>query len=145
MAQRQAGETIITTKHSLPAIWWYGGASLAQSDGRYFADGGRILFAEYHEARRICRGREPDKVLDGRSRVHVYLGFADMPPGFDDLLLERVSKVGTIIAVRHFAGNSRVAMVDQAFKMGSNFFWEDAGKDGGWLTGCVAVNAGQTW
>ena len=40
----------------------------------------------------ICRGREPDKVVDGRSRVHVYLGFPDMPPGFDDLLLERVSK-----------------------------------------------------
>ena len=145
MAQRQAGEIVITTKNSLPAIWWYGGASLAQSDGRYFADGGRILFAEYHETRHICRGREPHNVVDGRSRVHVYLGFGDMPAGFDDLLLERLSKLGTIVAVRHFAGYSRVATIDQAFKMGSNFFWEDAGKDGDWPTGCVAVNAGQTW
>ncbi len=56
MAQRQPGEALVTSKNSLPAIWWYGGVSLAESDGRTFKDGGRIFFAEFHGARRICRG-----------------------------------------------------------------------------------------
>ncbi|RPI53932.1 MAG: hypothetical protein EHM55_12320 [Acidobacteria bacterium] len=146
MRQRQPGDVLITTGHALPAIWWYGGVPISDAGGRQFADGGRILTAEYHESRRVCRGRELEEALDGRSRVQVYLGFVDQQPGFDDLLLERLSKFGTVTALRHFAGTSRAAVVDPAHAEGSNLFWEDAGKDTGtWLKGCIAVGQGYAW
>ncbi len=146
MQQRQPGDELVTTMHALPAIWWYGGVPISGSGGRQFADGGRILTAEYHKSQRVCQGREPEKSLDGRSRIQVYLGFVDMPAGFDDMLLERLSKFGTITALSHFAGASRAAVVDPRIGSGSNLFWEDAGKDTGtWIKGCVVVGQGRAW
>jgi hypothetical protein len=146
LAQRQPGEALVTSKNSLPAIWWYGGVSLAESDGRTFKDGGRIFFAEYHGARRICRGREPDKVFAGRSVFQVYFGFPDMPNWFDDWFLERVTVVGGVTALKHFSEASRAAVVDPTFLGGSMLFWEDgASQRGTQPRGCIAVNPAQTW
>ena len=70
----------------------------------------------------------------------------DQPPGFDDLLLDRLSATGAVTALSHFAGASRAAVVDPKYQVGSNLFWEDAGKDTGtWLRGCVAARQGHTW
>ncbi len=144
MKDRRPGDVILTTRHALPAIWWYGGVSLAQSEGGQFPDGGPILELEYHKTTRVCPGRELEKVLS-RSRMLVYLGFVDVPAGFDDLLLEYLATFGTVTALQHFPGNSRAAIVDPAVPGGSNLFWEDAGKDGVHLTGCVFGSRARAW
>ncbi len=145
MKDRRPGDVLLTTHHALPAIWWYGGVSLAQSNGQQFPDGGRILELEYHKSRRVCEGRELEKLLHGRPRMLLYLGFLDMPAGFDDLLLEQMARFGTVTAVEHFAGNSRAAIVDPSVPGGSNVFWEDAGKDGVRLEGCILADPAHAW
>ena len=145
MKDRRPGDVLLTTRHALPAIWWYGGVSLAQSEGQQFPDGGRILKLEYHDSRRVCQGRELEKSLHGRRRMLVYLGFLDMPAGFDDLLLEQMARFGTVTAVGHFPGNSRAAIVDPSVPGGSNVFWEDAGKDGARLKGCILADPAHAW
>jgi hypothetical protein len=146
MQERLPGDILITTRHALPAIWWYGGVPISEAGGRQFSDGGRILVAEHYTSHRVCRGRELDKAIDGRHRIQVYLGFVDTPPGFDDLLLERLSTFGTITALRHFDGASRAAVIDPAASTGSNLFWEDSSRyTGTWLEGCIAIGQGRAW
>jgi hypothetical protein len=146
LQHRRPGDILITTHHALPAVWWYGGVSLAEAGGRRFSDGGRILEVEHRGSQRECRGHGLDTAIDGRSRIQVYLGFVDAPPGFDDLLLEQLSKLGTITALQHFGGASRAAVIDPAVTTGSNLFWENAGKETGtWLKGCVRVNDARAW
>lgn len=145
MQQREAGDVLITTRHAQPAVWWYGRIPIT-AGGDAFPDGGRIFTAGHYESPPECRGRELETAIDPRHKVLVYFGFVDTPPGFDDVLLERLSKMGTITALRHFAGASRAAVIDPALGGGSNLFWEDAGKDTGtWLAGCIAVDAAQAW
>ena len=75
-----------------------------------------------------------------------HLGFVDRPPGFDDLLLEGLSKLGGITALHHFAGSSRAAVIDPASSMGPFSFWDDGGRDtGSMLKGCIAVAEGGAW
>ena len=61
---------------------------------------------------RACRGRELETAIDPGHRVLVYFGFVDTKPGFDDLLLEQLSRLGTVTALRHFPGASRAAVID---------------------------------
>ena len=75
----------------------------------------------------------------------MYLGFEDMPEGFDDLLLEKLSKLGGITAVREFGGRSRAAVVDPAVSGRTDLFWSDAGKDGASLKGCIAIHTARGW
>ena len=146
MEQRRTGDTIITTRHAQPAIWWYGGVPISDGVGRQFPDGGRIFIVDRYTGERGCRGRELRRAIDRGHRIQVYLGFADTTPGFDDLLLGELSKYGTITAVRQFAGNSRAAVIDPNVTAGSGLFWSDAWKDGkAPLTGCVGVDEGSVW
>ena len=144
MEQRQSGDTLITTRHAQPAIWWYGGIPISEAGGRQFPDGGRIVIVDRYTGPRGCRGKE--LAVDPRHRIQVYLGFEDTTPGFDDLLLTELSKYGAITDVRHFAGNSRAAVIDPTVTGASGLFWEDAGKDGKTpLTGCVGAEDAGVW
>ena len=131
MEQRQPGDILITTRQALPAIWWYGGVPISEGGGHQFPDGGGIFRVDLFPARRACRGIELEKAIDRRRRIQVYFGFAEPPPGFDDLLLKQLSTYGRITALRHFAGGSRAAVIDPAAQGASDLFWQDAGKDTG--------------
>jgi len=146
MRQREPGDVLITTHHALPAVWWYGRVPISDEGGGAFPDGGRIFAAEHFPTGRACRGRELETAIVQGHRVLVYFGFVDTTPGFDDLLLDQLSRIGTVTALRHFPGVSRAAVIDPAFRGGSNLFWEDAGKDTGtWVKGCAALYAARVW
>ena len=143
MQERQPKDIVITTHQAQPAIWWYGRVPISDGGRDHFSDGGGIFVAEFHRTQRMCRGREIERAFDGRQRMLVYLGFLDSPPGFADLLLSRLSAFGTISAVQHFAGRSRVAVIDPV-PGGSHLFWKDAGRDGP-LSGCIAIKRAAIW
>ena len=146
MQQRQPGDILITTHHAQPAIWWYGGQPLSGGRGGQFADGGRLLVAEHQKSQRVCRGREPERMIDGRHRIQLYLGFPDTPSDFDDLLLERLSQFGAITAVQHFGGSSRAAVIDPGAAAGSTLFWKDASTNrGAALGGCIVLGRARPW
>jgi hypothetical protein len=46
------------------------------------------------------------------SRALVYIGFPDMPKGFDELLMKEFDRMGMITAYRELAELSRAAVVD---------------------------------
>ena len=143
--QRREGDALVTTHHALPAVWWYAGVRV-EGGGRQFSDGGKIFVADYYESTDACDTFEPAKRLAGQPRILLYLGFKDMPAGFDDLLLEKLSGLGAVTALREFVGDSRAAVVDTAVSGKTDLFWTDAGKDtGDSLKGCVAVRPARAW
>ena len=152
--QREPGVVLVTTQNSLPAIWWYGGMSIADTRAGYFPDGAPMLVLEHQKPGRRCNGRPLEKATDGLSSVQLFLGFPDTPEGFDDLVLSRLTKTGTVVALEHFGGEGRAALVNLTFAARNNpiwrgtqhdLFWRDAAKDREMLQGCVAVFQGRVW
>ena len=64
------------------------------------------------EHRRQGAGCGLADALQEHRRVLVYIGFPDMPKGFDELLFAELDRMGTISAYREEAALSRAAVVD---------------------------------
>jgi hypothetical protein len=100
MRQRQAGDMFLTTKYGLPALWWYGDIGIADG-GNHLPDGAAVLeITHVHRGIDGCRNRARLGALSsafaGRSRAAVYLGFgSDVPPGFQQMVLDDLSELGT--------------------------------------------------
>jgi hypothetical protein len=109
MSYRQPGDALISTPQGLPAIWWYGGISIAKD----FASAGPGAAGTFEVMYRP-RGDGctlPDLLKNDR-RALVYIGFPDMPHGFDDLLFAELGRIGTITAYRGVTPLSRAAVID---------------------------------
>jgi hypothetical protein len=144
MAQRRPGDALITTRFGLPAVWWYGGVEIgAPTEGSRFSDGSPIFVAEHRPRRRQCRGRGLRRNLGESRRVLVYFGFEDFPKGLDDLLLEALSRSGSV-TLHHAGPISRAAVVDPGGPPGLKPVWEDSGTEKS-LSGCVVLLAGRRW
>jgi hypothetical protein len=114
MQQRRHGDVLITTHLALPALWWYGGVALSnpQSPGSRLSDGIPIMEIGYATPGSGCQANELRDVLHGQRRALVYVGFPDVPDGFDELLLRRLRELGTIVSARRFADIGRAAVID---------------------------------
>jgi hypothetical protein len=112
MGQRRVGDVLITTQMGAPAVWWYGNAPVSDpAGGRALPDGTPILEAAL-EAAGTCPPDPLDTLLAGPRRVLIYSGFQDQPAGFSALLVQRLSRRGTVVAERHFDLNGHAAVVD---------------------------------
>jgi hypothetical protein len=102
-ASRHPGEAIVTTHQGWPAIWWYGGFSVA--DGQAPTKGNLPDGAEALElspnfehqcdddlARTIARSR----------RTWIFVGFPDVPPNFEAELTPMLNRVGTVRQIETF-------------------------------------------
>ena len=106
ISHRQPGDALIATRLGLPALWWYGGISIG-------GDGSQATHAIYTvEHRRSGPGCGLTEALKDQRRVLVYVGFPDMPKGFDELLFAELDRMGAISAYREEAALSRAAVVD---------------------------------
>jgi hypothetical protein len=104
IGHRQPGDALISTRLGLPAIWWYGRVSIAGVPDM------RSVYQVEH--RRQGTGCGLAAVLKDHRRVLVYVGFPDMPKGFDELLFAELDRIGAISAYREDAELSRAAVVD---------------------------------
>ena len=104
IGHRQPGDALISTRLGLPAVWWYGRISIAGVQ-----DMGPVYQVEH---RRQGTGCGLAAVLKHHRRVLVYVGFPDMPKGFDELLFAELDRIGAISAYREDAELSRAAVVD---------------------------------
>ena len=143
------GDVIITTHLALPAVWWYARVPLGGSDqGARFADGTPILEAAYWPPGPRCEHRSEMSELSGRTRALVYLGFRfdDVPEGFDQLLLNELSRFGSLTAVSDFADVGRVITLSLVGGSASmpvlTPLMDESAVN---LTGCVTLAPARRW
>lgn len=106
MSQRRPGDVLMATRLGLPAVWWYAGISPA-------SPGPDVLEAWHEQRDAVCRLNEFKTTLAGARRVAVYLGFdSGTPTGFQELLLDSLSEVGTMTTSRGIAEDGRAAIFD---------------------------------
>ena len=115
MSQRREGDVLATMHMGLPAVWWYGGISLAAGNlGRtYPADGSPVLELRHYPPGPGCVPSKLSSTLVGHKRVAVYLGFdSRQPPGFQELTFDRLSELGRLTAYRAVAEEGVAAIFD---------------------------------
>ena len=111
MDRKRPGDAVMTTHLGWPALWWYGGISLATAMPRGQLPDGSIMYEAVHEwVRPDCTGLTRD-ALQGRERVVVHVGFPDMPEGFYELILRQLAPFGTVNEFDRFGDFSRTAIV----------------------------------
>jgi hypothetical protein len=153
MAHRQPGDVVMTTYLALPAIWWYGGITIAPPNlGRRLPDGSPIFEVGYSAPGGDCHEGALGDALAGHPRVLVYLGFRfdDVPRWFDDFLLDRLSALGTMTAYKAFVERTRVAIFDlreRSARAGAAYGAADAGGRDESVTalGCLGVRPTRRW
>ena len=156
MAQRQPGDVLLTSHFGLPAIWWYGNVAISDPNrGRRHPDGARIFELTHVEAGSAgCRGGAPwsqlSRALSGSRRAVVYLGFASrIPPGFQDLVLDELSSLGTPVSYRRISHEGVSAIFDLTLppQLWSGYVENPVRelKNGERLSGCVAARAARRW
>jgi hypothetical protein len=103
-AQKRPGDVWMTTHYGVPAVWWYAGI-----------DQERIIEVRQQPEGSGCRNDALTAAVADAPRVLLYLGFRfdDVPPGFDDLLVGRLSQLGSITHYRPFANASQALVIDR--------------------------------
>jgi hypothetical protein len=107
-AQQRPGDTLVTTRLGWPAIWWYGRISIADPDSNAIRSEGYEMTYEPPGPR--CRTpleRPPDT-----RRLLVFLGFPDVPDGFERLLKHSLDQVGMTTRSREYGDRGRIFVVD---------------------------------
>ena len=142
MQQHRAGDVLLTTHLGLPAVWWYGGASVVDGDppGDRLPDGSAILELGRATTADAC---EEDQLRDGiaiRRRALVYFGFPDQPPEFEELVFSRLSRAGRLAARRDFSVTTHAAIVELFANVNTAGSRADAAVDG-----CVVVQPARRW
>jgi hypothetical protein len=148
MEHHRPGDVLISTRLSWPAVWWYGAIRLPEvRDGRM--PDGSIIYEVRHETDPGCRPDQLRDLLAGHHRALVYLGFRDVPEGFDDLLLERLDELGVVIALQEYSALSRAAVFD-LHRPGSEeitfrSFSRPRTEPSVPLGGCIAIEPAVVW
>ena len=127
-AREQPGDVWLTTHLALPAIWWYAPNTTAP-----------IVEVRYVEPGPGCRSDDLADALAHATRVLLLTGFHfdDAPDTFDDLLMERLMRVGQMTAYRGFDDVSRAANVDRRLAARR--------ERGDQIPGCLALRPAQRW
>jgi hypothetical protein len=115
LAQHERGDVVLTTRLALPAVWWYGGAPVSSPTlGGSLRDRIPILEVDHVEQGRACHTDDLGRALLAYRRALVYLGFRfdDVPPGFDDFLLQELRRIGRVTESQRFFGVTRAFVVD---------------------------------
>ena len=108
--RKQADDIWMTTHYGTPAIWWYAGL-----------DGQHIVDVAYAPEGPECRRDDLTESVADAPRVLLYLGFRydDVPAGFDDFLVGRLSALGPVTAYRSFADQGHALIIDRRVTPGA--------------------------
>ena len=146
-ARSRPGDAILTTRLALPALWWYGGRSVAPSTtGGLLTNGAPVLVLSYQPPTSECDADALRRTLAPFDRALVYLGFRfdDVPDGFDELLLDNLARLGRVTEPHAFPGVTRAAIVDLSPAASAA---TDDGRSARTprLAGCLAVQEAVLW
>ena len=150
LRQLRPGDAVATTRMGWPGVWWYGQVRLADGQARDGQLGSGVV--EYQIAPRgdDCRPGELAERFEGHERVLVYLGFRDLPAGYDAVIMRRFSEAGAISGFRTFGDTSWAAVVDLRSSPDGHLFQPPAAtasqKQAAPLAnGCISVGPSRLW
>ncbi len=115
LSWRRPGDIVVTTALAQPAVWWYGQVPVgAPSDGAQLPGGGAIVRAQFMPGRARCSLDLVERVPPG-ARLLVYLGFRydDVPPGFDQQLLDTLGRVGYFLTMKEGPEMGRAVIIER--------------------------------
>jgi hypothetical protein len=113
MRRARPGDALLTTRLGWPAIWWYGELPIGDGMNSGRSPGGLAGYEVRHVSNpKDCRGDELASAIRSHRRALVYLGFRDVPEGFDDVIVHQLAELGTVTAYREFTSVSRAAIID---------------------------------
>lgn len=147
MKRHHPGDAILATHMNWPALWWYGPFNLDNSnvaDG-ILNDGTGLFEIGYQDRGSDCRARELRKILSGRRQALFYIGFRDVPDGYEDLIVNRLSQLGVVTDLKRFSQLSIAAVVDLTARPAPVAFTEPLSRNKVALTGCVDVRPALRW
>jgi hypothetical protein len=142
------GDVVVTTRLALPAVWWYANAPLSPPTlGGFLRDRSPILEVDHIERGRACHADELRNALLMYRRAFVYLGFRfdDVPPGFDDFLLQELRGIGRVTESQRFPGVTRALMVDIVPPKQENARATTLVDSPAPTTGCISVRPARRW
>ncbi|HJR60872.1 MAG TPA: hypothetical protein VJ813_15790 [Vicinamibacterales bacterium] len=112
MQRRQPGDALLSTRLGWPAIWWYGGINLRRpAPGARLADGAVMYVLTDDGPPAGCETRLQN-ALAPHPRALLYVGFPDMPKGFYDTTVQKLSTLGTVVESAEFSDIGRTAVID---------------------------------
>jgi hypothetical protein len=150
MRRARVGDAVVSTRLGWPAIWWYG--ELPIGDG--MNPGQPPVDLKGYQVRHVsnpkgCRGDELADSVRNHPRVLIYLGFRDIPDGFDDVIMHRLAELGTVTAYREFTNVSRAAIIDLDAAADNDLTLEVLSRtkpDGKpQVPGCIGTRPADTW
>jgi hypothetical protein len=149
MQHRRPGDAIITTRLGWPAVWWYGGSRPPQEDGigSRLTDGAMLYELTYRTPDDGCPAGTLSDLAARHDRALVYLGFQDVPTGFDRLAVSSFNTFGGITSASQFSDLGLAFVVDfRAPPPGQPLEPHrlNAG-EAPTQRGCVAVQAARRW
>jgi hypothetical protein len=151
-ALRQPGDPVLTTHFGLPGLWWYSGIDISSPHlGGYLQDSPIFEISHEPQSASCARNRaDMDALTQRTGRAIVYLGFRMnvLPPGFDKLVLDELSRRGAVAGYARYAELSHVAAFD--FKQppagdAQRLFTDSATAAPRALSGCVAIRHARRW
>jgi hypothetical protein len=152
MTQLRPGDAVMTTRLGWPAVWWYGGISIANADSEGLVrhpDGVALLEVEHAGPESECGDDRLREDLKGYRRVLVYVGFRDVPPGFDYLLLHTLDRMGAIAAFSRYSDLGLAAVFDlegpAAADLTLHVVSPKTTQGPAPLDGCAGVRAARRW
>lgn len=149
MRHRQPGDAVMTTLKAWPAVWWYGRIPVPDEHaaGSRLPDGSALYEMVHLPPGSDCQHGLLQDLRKEHHRVLVYLGFRDVPEGFDDLLVRSLDPLGAVTAVAEFGYLGRALVFEFGAPASRN-----AIEPGRWtadterrLGGCIGVKPARRW
>jgi len=149
MQRYRPGDALISTHLGWPAVWWYGNLSLGDSQiaSGVGPGGSRLRKVNYAEIGPSCQQDDLANTVRSSRRVLFYLGFRDVPEGFDDLLIRRLVALGGPGEFERFSGLSIAGVIDLTGPPGQppSDLWRPGDPPVKRLDGCVMIAPARRW
>ena len=112
MERRQPGDALLSNRLAWPALWWYGGISLADPIQGAACPMASVMYEVTHERSTPGCGERLRDALKSHRRVLLYVGFPDKAEGFYQMVVRELAAIGSVVEASGFGPLGRTAVIE---------------------------------